>query len=54
MEIYCSIVERKVIKRANFPDLTRSKNDATAFLRSSAQRNPEPFDWRYTSNDQNA
>ena len=53
IEIYFSIVQRKVIKPANFADLDALEQRLLAFeTRYNATANP--FNWRYTKNDLNA
>ena len=53
IEIYFSIVQRKVIKPANFADLAALEQ---RLLRFEARYNAtaSPFDWRYTKADLNA
>jgi transposase len=53
IEIYFSIVQRKVIKPANFDDLAALEQRLLAFEQRYNQT-AQPFDWRYTKNDLNA
>lgn len=53
IEIYFSIVQRKVVKPANFADLDALEQRLLAFeARYNATANP--FNWRYTKDDLNA
>lgn len=53
IEIYFSIVQRKVIKPANFNDLAALEQRLLAFEKRYNQT-AQPFDWRYTKTDLNA
>ncbi|PZS26878.1 MAG: IS630 family transposase [Pseudonocardiales bacterium] len=53
IEIFFSIVQRKVIKPANFTDLTALEQRLLAFEKRY-NATAEPFDWRYTQADLNA
>jgi transposase len=52
VEIYFSIVQRKVLTPNDFPDLTAIEQRLTAF-QDCYNRTAEPFRWRYTSTDLN-
>lgn len=53
IEIYFSIVQRKVIKPADFTDLTTLEQRLLAF-EARYNATASPFDWRYTKNDLHA
>ena len=53
IEIYFSIVQRKVIKPANFADLDALEQRLLSF-EARYNDTANPFDWRYTKNDLNA
>ena len=53
IEIYFSIVQRKVVKPANFADLTALEDRLLAF-QSRYNATASPFHWRYTKTDLNA
>lgn len=53
IEIYFSIVQRKVVKPANFPDLDILQQRLLHF-ESRYNATASPFHWRYTNNDLNA
>jgi len=53
IEIYFSIVQRKVIKPANFADLKALENRLLGF-ETRYNSTAKPFDWRYTKADLNA
>jgi len=53
IEIYFSIVQRKVIKPANFADLTVLEQRLLDF-EARYNATAKPFDWRYTKTDLNA
>ena len=53
IEIYFSIVQRKVIKPANFADLTVLEQRLLDF-EARYNATAKPFDWRYTKADLNA
>ncbi len=53
IEIYFSIVQRKVIKPANFADLAALEQRLLGF-ESRYNATAKPFDWRYTKADLNA
>jgi len=53
IEIYLSIVQRKVIKPANFADLTALEHRLLGF-ETRYQATARPFSWRYTKSDFNA
>lgn len=53
IEIYFSIVQRKVIKPANFADLKALQNRLLGF-ETRYNSTAKPFDWRYTKTDLNA
>ena len=53
IEIYFSIVQRKVIKPANFADLTALEERLLAF-ETRYNATASPFNWRYTKADLNA
>ena len=53
IEIYFSIVQRKVIKPANFADLETLEQRLLAF-EGRYNATASPFDWRYTKDDLNA
>ena len=52
IEIYFSIVQRKVIKPANFTDLAALKQRLLCF-EARYNATASPFDWRYTKDDLN-
>ena len=52
IEIYFSIVQRKVVKPQDFPDLQTLEQRLLAF-QDRYNHNAEPFDWRYTRRDLN-
>jgi hypothetical protein len=53
IEIYFSIVQRKVVKPAHFADLDMLEQRLLAF-ETRYNANVSPFDWRYTKHDLNA
>jgi transposase len=53
IEIFFSIVQRKVIKPANFADLTALEGRLLAF-QDRYNATADPFNWRYTKADLNA
>ena len=53
IEIYFSIVQRKVIKPANFADLTALEHRLLRF-ETRYNATARPFNWRYTKSDLNA
>jgi len=53
IEIYFSIVQRKVIKPANFADLDALEQRLLSF-EARYNATASPFDWRYTKHDMNA
>ena len=53
IEIYFSIVQRKVIKPANFTDLDTLEQRLLDF-EARYNTTSNPFDWRYTKDDLNA
>ena len=53
VEIYFSIVQRKIIKPANFADLATLGQRLLAF-ETRYNATATPFDWRYTKTDLNA
>jgi hypothetical protein len=53
IEIYFSIVQRKVIKPANFADLTALTQRLLGF-QTRYNATAKPFNWRYTKADLNA
>ncbi len=53
IEIYFSIVQRKVIKPANFADLDALEQRLLSF-EARYNATASPFDWRYTKDDLNA
>ena len=53
IEIYFSIVQRKVIKPAHFADLNALEQRLLAF-ETRYNTTASPFDWRYTKHDLNA
>jgi hypothetical protein len=53
IEIYFSIVQRKVVKPANFADLAALEARLLAF-QDRYNATASPFDWRYTKTDLNA
>jgi transposase len=53
IEIFFSIVQRKVIKPANFTDLAALEQRLLDFEKRY-NATAQPFDWRYTKNDLNA
>jgi transposase len=53
IEIYFSIVQRKVIKPANFTDLTALERRLLGF-EARYNATASPFNWRYTKTDLNA
>ena len=53
IEIYFSIVQRKVIKPANFADLDSLEQRLLSF-QDRYNTTASPFDWRYTKTDLNA
>lgn len=53
IEIYFSIVQRKVIKPANFTDLTTLQQRLMAF-QTRYNQTASPFNWRYTKADLDA
>lgn len=53
IEIYFSIVQRKVIKPANFADLTALEQRLLQF-EARYNATASPFNWRYTKADLNA
>lgn len=53
IEIYFSIVQRKVIKPANFADLTALEHRLLGF-QDRYNATARPFDWRYTKTDLDA
>ena len=53
VEIYFSIVQRKIIKPANFADLATLAQRLLAF-ETRYNATATPFDWRYTKTDLNA
>ncbi len=53
IEIYFSIVQRKVIKPANFTDLADLAQRLLGFEKRY-NATAKPFDWRYTTTDLNA
>lgn len=53
IEIYFSIVQRKVVKPANFVDLDMLEQRLLRF-EQRYNTTASPFDWRYTRNDLNA
>jgi len=53
IEIYFSIVQRKVIKPANFADLSALEQRLLGF-QARYNATASPFDWRYTKTDLNA
>ena len=52
IEIFFSIVQRKVVKPQDFPDLQTLEKRLLAF-QERYNHNAEPFDWRYTRKDLN-
>ncbi len=52
IEIYFSIVQRKVIKPANFADLSALEQRLLGF-QARYNATASPFDWRYTKADLN-
>lgn len=52
IEIYFSIVQRKVIKPANFADLDTLEQRLLAF-EARYNATASPFNWRYTKDDLN-
>lgn len=52
IEIYFSIVQRKVVKPANFADLTALETRLLGF-QDRYNTTASPFNWRYTRNDLN-
>lgn len=52
IEIFFSIVQRKVVKPQDFPDLQTLEQRLLAF-QERYNHNAEPFDWRYTRKDLN-
>jgi len=53
IEIYFSLVQRKVIKPANFSDLNDLEQRLLGFEKRD-NATARPFDWRYTKADLNA
>ena len=53
IEIYFSIVQRKVVKPANFADLTELERRLLEF-EARYNATASPFNWRYTKSDLNA
>lgn len=52
IEIYFSIIQRKVVKPANFADLTALEERLLHF-QDRYNQTARPFNWRYTKNDLN-
>jgi hypothetical protein len=52
IEIYFSIVQRKVVKPANFADLIALEQRLLAF-EARYNATASPFDWRYAKTDLN-
>lgn len=53
IEIYFSVVQRKVVKPANFADLDALEQRLLSF-ENRYNATASPFDWRYTTDDLNA
>ena len=53
MEIYFSVVQRKVVSPDDFPDLDTVEHSLLAFGRYYEQI-AAPFEWRFTKDDLNA
>ena len=50
IEVYCSIVQRKVLTPNDFVDLAELEQRLLGFQRRY-QQTAEPFDWRFTRSD---
>jgi len=52
VEVYFSIVQRKVVKPQDFPDLPTLERRLLGF-QDRYNQTARPFDWRYTRKDLN-